>query len=128
MQVQEMNEVLQRLEDNKFIPDMQKEVLKDLLQGEEAEHFAEIINKLDEVIKKAPSMYETDGQKEKKAILHYFFGNYDSYAYELDKETGEMFGNVSLGYGFELGYFSIDEINTVPRIELDLYFDGKERN
>ena len=84
-----------------------------------------IINNLDEVIKNSPNLYDTDGKKDKKPILHYFYGSYDAYALELDKQTGEMFGYVSMGYGYELGYFSMDEINTVPQIELDLYFNGK---
>lgn len=121
MMTDELKETLQRLKDNKFIPDTQKETLKDLLQGEEAEHFAEIVNRLDETVKNAPNLYETDGQKDKKIILHYFYGSYDAYAYELDKETGEMFGSVDMGYGSELGYFSMEEINSVPMIELELY-------
>ena len=117
----ELKETLQKLNDNKFIPTTQKRILKDLLQGEEREHFAGIINKLHEIVKNAPNLYETDGQKDKKVVLHYFYGSYDAYAYELDKETGEMFGSVDMGYGPELGYFCIDEINTVPQIELELY-------
>ena len=119
-------EVVKKLKANKFIPDDQKNYIAHILMdGEEKQHFADIINKLDEVVKNAPNMYETDGKKDKKPVLHYFYGNYDAYAYELDKQTGEMFGHVSMGYGYELGYFSMEEINSVPQIELDLYFDNK---
>ena len=121
MMKSDLEETLKKLDDNKFIPIMQKRFIAEYLKDEEYEHFAEVVNRLDEVIKNAPNLYETDGQKDKKIILHYFYGSYDAYAYELDKETGEMFGRVNMGYGFELGYFSIDEINTVPQIELELF-------
>lgn len=118
-------EAVKKLKANKFIPDDQKNYIAHILMdGEEKEYYADIINKLDEVVKNAPNMYETDGQEDKKPVLHYFYGNYDAYAYELDKQSGEMFGHVSMGYEYELGYFSMEEINSVPQIELDLYFDG----
>lgn len=113
------------LSSNKFIPNVQKSILKKDLKGEEYEHFADKIEEIQEQIKNAPKMYETDGKKDKKPILHYFGGSYDNYVYEIDKATGEMFGAVNMGYGYELGYSSMAEINSVPSIELDLYFDGK---
>ena len=113
------------LSSNKFIPNAQKSILKKDLKGEEYEHFADKIEEIQEQIKNAPKMYETDGKKDKKPILHYFGGSYDNYVYEIDKATGEMFGAVNMGYGYELGYSSMEEINSVPSIELDLYFDGK---
>ena len=113
------------LSKNKFIPNSQKSILKKDLKGEEYKHFADKIEEMSEIVKNAPKMYETDGQKDKKPILHYFGGSYDNYVYEIDKESGMMFGAVNMGYGYELGYSSMEEINSVPKIELDLYFDGK---
>lgn len=116
------------LSKNKFIPNSQKSILKKDLKGEEYEHFADKIEELSKTIENAPKMYETDGIKleDKKPILHYFSGSYDNYVYEIDKSTGMMFGAVNMGYGYELGYSSMEEINSVPKIELDLYFDGKQ--
>lgn len=123
---EEIKAAREKLEKNIFIPTAQKERVSEYLMGEEGSHFVEIIDRLQKIVDEAPNMYETDGQKDKKPVLHYFYGSYDSYAYELDKKTGEMFSHVNLGYGYELGYTSMDEINSVPYIELDFYYDGEK--
>ena len=86
-----------------------------------------------EILRKAPSMYSTDGQGyEAVAVAHYFscmggLAGWDWYMTEYDPETQEAFGLV-LGYEKELGYFSIREFEEINRryglnvIERDMYF------
>lgn len=117
------------LNDDKFIPTSQKEVLKQNLKGEEKEYFNGEVEKLVSTINNAPKMYETESIElnDKKPVLHYFGGNYDNYVFEIDKETGDMFGAVSFdGNDFELGYSNINDINLDPAINLDMNFDNNK--
>ena len=105
-----------------------------LLRGEEGEHFAHTLSKLEARIELMPETYTTDGQgKEAVAYLHYFIGGCDWWITEKDKgaegDTPEQFqsqafGMVDLGYGAELGYISIPELRSVGA-ELDFYWTPK---
>ena len=79
----------------------------------------------------APTM--TDFKKNEPdpvIIAHYFhpFSNWDWYAVEYDPEKRLFFGLVS-GHEVELGYFSLDELESVKvrglGIERDLYWTEK---
>lgn len=123
----------------KYIPDEQRSViLENLKKSAEKEHFADLMFKLKEKIDNAPGLYETDGDKNAKPILKYFAGNIDAYIFEIDKETGEMFGIGSMGHEYEAGYYTPDTFNSLkssikssgdgtlsvsPAFELDLYSD-----
>lgn len=84
-----------------------------------------------EIAKDIPELYATDGGLigDKTAYLRYFmpFSSYTCYVLEADKHTGEMFALVTLGYGWELGYTSLAEIESVKvsgiRIERDIHFE-----
>ena len=134
---EDVEKAKRQIRNNIFIPDEQKQVLLELLDGEEKEYFVKVAQKIEDTINNAPEMYETDGVnlEDKKPILHYFVGSYDNYVFEIDKETGELFGAVSFnGEDFELGYSSMEELNSLksrfvgnnvfmPSVELDLYLD-----
>ena len=80
--------------------------------------------------KQLPKLYST--QKElvgdKRAYARYFFpmGAYTAYLLEYDPKTRIGFGAVTMGYGWELGNMSLDEMQEVKvhglGIERDLYF------
>lgn len=84
---------------------------------------------------KTPNLYETDGQgKHAIAQAHYFsciggLAGFDWYMTEYDPETREAFGLVYGHYGFELGYFSLNEFDQLNQqfgfevIERDTHFD-----
>lgn len=63
--------------------------------------------------------------KEPTYHLHYFFRGCDWYIQEkdIDSEDGQIqaFGLANLGYGFELGYISIQEL-VENGVELNLHF------
>lgn len=128
----QIEEATKLYEDNIFIPNEQKQVLIDDLQGSESEYFIKEAKRLHGLIENAPKMYETDGIDllEKKPVLHYFGGSYDNYVFEIDKENGEMFSLVSYQGGdldnFEMGYSSIDEIVDNELINLDMYYDNTQ--
>jgi hypothetical protein len=85
-----------------------------------------------EIEKKLPALYSQDG-KGKDAIAYVKFFTPDSnwtwYATEYDPEERVFFGLVD-GFEKELGYFSLDELESVKgpmglKIERDMYFDPK---
>lgn len=83
-----------------------------------------------EIADRIPAIYATDGGLvgDKTAYLRYFmpFGSYTSYVLEADKETGELFTLATMGYEWELGYASLEEIESVEvmglKIERDIHF------
>lgn len=83
-----------------------------------------------EIASSIPALYATDGGLigDKTAYLRYFmpFSGYTCYVLEADKDTGEMFALVTMGYEWELGYTSLEEIESVEvrglRIERDIHF------
>lgn len=84
-----------------------------------------------EIADKIPALYETDGGLigDKVAYIRYFmpFGAYTCYVLEADKKTGDLFTLTTMGYGWELGYASLHEIEEVEvrgvRIERDIHFE-----
>ena len=127
---QEVETAKKQYDENIFIPNEQKEVLKENLNGSESEYFIKEAKRLADLIESAPKMYETESidVDDKKPVLHYFGGSYDNYVFEIDKQTGEMFGAVSMDGGntYELGYSSVEEMNESPFINLDMYYDNTQ--
>jgi len=108
----------------KFISPGQLEVLGQCLRGEEKEHFFVVVARIAGLINNMPKTYEQDGKgSQAVAFLHYFKGGMDWYITEKDmeKEQQQAFGSANLGYGPELGYISIEELQE-NNIELDFYF------
>lgn len=118
----------------RFMSYEQRLMLRSLLNGEEGEHFAELINGLVERIEAMPKTYETDGQGDDAIVhLHYFKGSVDAWVTERDKGDPDdaehpmqyqAFGKVSIGYEPELGYVNIQELID-NGVELDLYWTPK---
>ncbi|GHU40195.1 hypothetical protein FACS1894190_06790 [Spirochaetia bacterium] len=83
-------------------------------------------DKLNALAESVPKLYETDGKKDAKIALHYFFGSTDFYAMEFDGED-EFFGYMILNGDFQMseyGYQRRSELfNALPLINLDYYFD-----
>ncbi len=77
-----------------------------------------------------PKLYSTEKQLigDRTAYARYFFpmGAYTAYLLEYDPKERLGFGAVTMGYGWELGYMSLDEMEEVKihglGIERDLYF------
>lgn len=115
----------------KYIPRLELMALKEHAEGEEKEHFIELLDHVEKQIKAMPKIYSTS-EKEAKDItvgMHYFGGATDYWIYELNPDTLEGYAYVCL-FGMyenaELGYVYIPEILQIPFIELDLYWDDKK--
>lgn len=70
-----------------------------------------------ELEKKAPRLYETDGQgMDAVAVAHYFcpWNGWDWYMTEYDPDTKTAFGYVKGNYS-ELGYFNINEFEAMNK-------------
>lgn len=84
--------------------------------------------------KQLPKLYSTEKDLigDKTAYARYFFpmGAYTAYLLEYDPKTRIGFGAVTMGYGWELGNMSLDEMEEVKihglGIERDLYFTPKK--
>ena len=80
--------------------------------------------------KSLPRLYSTENELlgDRTAYARYFFpaGAYTAYLLEYDPKERIGFGAVTMGYGWELGNISIDEMEEVQvrglRIERDLHF------
>ena len=80
--------------------------------------------------KSLPQLYSTENELlgDRTAYARYFFpaGAYTAYLLEYDPKERIGFGAVTMGYGWELGNISLDEMEEVRvrglRIERDLYF------
>ena len=80
--------------------------------------------------KTLPRLYTTENELlgDRTAYARYFFpaGAYTAYLLEYDPKERIGFGAVTMGYGWELGNISLDEMEEVRvrglRIERDLYF------
>lgn len=112
-----------------FLSNIQKAVVSDGLNGEEAKFFAETAASLAETVKTMPRTYGQDGKGDQAvAYLHYFKGSMDWYVTELDKEgdgTEQAFGLADLGQGFpELGYINLREVVQIGA-ELDFHWKPK---
>lgn len=83
----------------------------------------------EELKRKIPGLYETDGEKDKTCYVKLFnpYGNQTWYICEYG--GGDAFGYVDLGYGYELGYFNIKELEDIRiggfggKIERDKFFE-----
>ena len=99
------------------------------LNGAEQAYFMSIVDKIADVISKAPAIYETDNKGDKiKPVLHYFYGNVDIYITEIDQSrNNKHFGYTSLGMGYlEAGYIDLNYIfKELPELNLDVYFKPK---
>lgn len=88
----------------------------------------------DSIRKQLPKLYSTKKGLigDKVAYARYFFpmGAYTAYLLEYDPKTRIGFGAVTMGYGWELGNMSLDEMEEVKihglGIERDLYFTPKK--
>ncbi|ERJ70963.1 hypothetical protein HMPREF0653_02667, partial [Prevotella disiens JCM 6334 = ATCC 29426] len=88
----------------------------------------------DSIRKQLPKLYSTEKELigDKVAYARYFFpmGAYTAYLLEYDPKTRIGFGVVTMGYGWELGNMSLDEMEEVKihglGIERDLYFSPKK--
>ncbi len=117
-----------------FIGPAQTAVLEEMLKGEEALYFQELLSDLATDIQAMPQTGETDGQGDKAvAHLHYFMGQFDFWITERDIGDGtadlrqhQAFGFVNLGDpdNAELGYISLPEL-FASNVELDLYWVPK---
>ena len=84
----------------------------------------------DSTKKQLPKLYATEKQLigDRTAYACYFFpmGAYTAYMLEYDPKERIGFGAVTMGYGWELGYMSLKEMEEVKihglGIERDLYF------
>lgn len=123
---EKVDKAAKTLSDNQFVPESQKQAMLANMKGEEKEHFADLVNELQERIDNAPALYQTDGvDREKiKPVLHYFGGNFDLYVTEIDKETGEMYGLGGFNGDYEFGYNSMENLKGLgDRLNVDLYPD-----
>ena len=88
----------------------------------------------DSIRKQLPKLYSTEKELigDKVAYARYFFpmGAYTAYLLEYDPKSRIGFGAVTMGYGWELGNVSLDEMEGVKvrglGIERDLYFSPKK--
>ena len=88
----------------------------------------------DSIRKQLPKLYSTEKELigDKVAYACYFFpmGAYTAYLLEYDPKSRIGFGAVTMGYGWELGNMSLDEMEGVKvrglGIERDLYFSPKK--
>lgn len=113
----------------KFMPKSQAMCFIAGLNGAEQAYFMSIVDKIADVISKAPAIYETDNKGDKiKPVLHYFYGNVDIYITEIDQSrNNKHFGYTSLGMGYlEAGYIDLNYIfKELPEINLDFNFTPK---
>ena len=88
----------------------------------------------DSIRKQLSKLYSTEKELigDKVAYARYFFpmGAYTAYLLEYDPKSRIGFGAVTMGYGWELGNMSLDEMEGVKvrglGIERDLYFSPKK--
>lgn len=101
-------------------------------EGEETENAYDLMP--DSIRKQLPKLYSTEKGLIGDAVAYarYFFpmGAYTAYLLEYDPKTRIGFGAVTMGYGWELGNMSLDEMEEVKihglGIERDLYFTPKK--
>jgi hypothetical protein len=106
----------------------QRAALWAALEGEERDHFADIVTRLVATWQAMPATYATESQgRAAVAHLHYFLGGADWWIIEKDSDPDnagqiQAFGITDLGMGCrELGYISIPELLNVGA-ELDFHY------
>jgi len=108
----------------------QRAALWDALEGEERDHFADIVTRLVATWQAMPATYASEAQgRAAVAHLHYFLGGADWWIVEKDSDPDnagqiQAFGIADLGVGAELGYISIPEILACGA-ELNFYYTAK---
>lgn len=108
-----------------FLPAGQCNALRALCEGEEKAFFRALVTTMHERVVSMPKIYEQDGKGwDAIAYLHYFKNGADFYITERDlsREQRQAFGWANLGYGGELGYIPITELQRAG-VELDLHFE-----
>lgn len=87
-------------------------------------------------LSKSP-IYSTEGKSVKDVLVKFFnpYGVGAWLVFEAEKDGDDylFFGAADLGYGFELGYFSLSELASVrllgrPAIERDMYMRNAKFN
>lgn len=113
-----------------YIPAMELAALKEHAEGEEKEHFVELLSEVEKQIRAMPS-YGALCEKEAQDInigMHYFGGATDFWLFELDQEEKIGMAFVCLNgdtWNAEIGSVYIPEIIAIPFLELDLYWNEK---
>lgn len=81
-----------------------------------------------ELLKKLPPLYSQEKVEDPMVIVKFFHpcSNWTWYGIEYNPDTREFYGYV-IGHEKELGYFSLDELQSIRimglGVERDLYFD-----
>ena len=107
----------------------QRAALWAALEGEERNHFADIVTRLVATWQAMPATYATESLgRAAVAHLHYFLGGADWWIIEKDSDPDnagqvQAFGIADLGMGPELGYIRIPELEAGT--ELDFYCEPK---
>ena len=109
-----------------FIGKQQLVAIGEAVAGDEAPFFADKLEEIYTIVTTMPKTYETEGNKNPLAYLHYFLNGFDWYIFERDMENEQLqaFGwsNLNDDLNAELGYISIKEILKNSG-ELDLHFE-----
>ncbi|MCL2093000.1 MAG: hypothetical protein FWH12_02290 [Treponema sp.] len=114
----------------KLVPWQELEVI------EGSRELSKVLARMAERIDHIPVLYETENLEDEQAhcYLHYFniAGSADWYIFEVDMETMEGFGFVTLSGDFddhnaEFGYVHVGELCEIALINLDLHFGGITR-
>lgn len=76
-----------------------------------------------EIIKKLPPLYSQENNPDPLVVVKFFdpFSQWTWYAIEYDPKERIFFGFV-VGFEEEMGYFSLDELESIGRIERDEYW------
>ncbi|MES1977291.1 MAG: DUF2958 domain-containing protein [Pseudomonadota bacterium] len=110
-----------------FVPPSQLEVMVQGCSGEESGFFETAIYDLNNTIIAMPITYDQENLGDQAVVhLHYFINGADWHITEQDANGGgtqQAFGLANLGYGAELGYISIDELCSIPGMQLDLHWE-----
>ncbi len=120
---------------SKWMGESQRQALRSVINGEEGDHFVQLLSDLRARIEAMPASYETDGEGDNAVVhLHYFRGSIDAWITEKDAGDGseddsqyQAFGKITLTGSKEdadLGYISIEELIRNDA-ELDLYWEPK---
>lgn len=80
-----------------------------------------------DLLKQIPKLYETEEQNDPIAYVKLFLDGWTWYITEISIDEDIAFGYVVSPFESELGYFSINEIQTIKNslgigVERDLYF------
>lgn len=108
-----------------FISKGQLQILGAACYGEDRQFFIDKIVEYGARVNDMPKVYDQDGLGDNAiAYLHYFRGGFDAYVTERDtsRDQHQAFGLINLGFGYDLGYISIQELID-NNFELDLHFE-----